>query len=247
MTMKTAYIFRLDDIAPNMKWDMMKRVKNLFDKYNVKPIIGVIPKNEDQDLKKYPICSFDFWKEMKNLSNQGWKIAMHGYEHLYDKHCKKNDYMGYGGRSEFVGHSFETQLNKLSLGLDILKKNKLNVEVFFAPNHTFDNFTIQACKQLGFKSIIDGYGLVPYYENEILFIPQLFYKLYSLPFGIQTMQLHINYFDESDFLKLSNFIEKNHKRIISYEKACELQRNSFTDKLLRLIIKKTLQFKRTII
>ena len=31
---ETGYIFRLDDIAPNMNWEMMKKVKNLFNKYS---------------------------------------------------------------------------------------------------------------------------------------------------------------------------------------------------------------------
>jgi len=244
---KTGYIFRLDDIAPNMNWGMMEKVKKLFIENDVKPILGVIPKNEDDELKKYPMCDFNFWNEIKNLNNQGWQIAMHGYEHLYDKYCKKNDYMGYGGRSEFVGHSYETQFKKLYSGLEVFRKQDLQVKIFFAPNHTFDHYTVQACKKLGFETIIDGYGLVPYYENDILFIPQLFYKLYYLPFGIQTIQLHINYFSEKDFFKLKNFIIKNKKKIISYKKACEAERDSTTDRMIRVLIKKTLQFKRIII
>ena len=96
---KEGYVFRLDDIAPNMNWKMMERVKKLFNTYKVKPIIGVIPKNEDQELKSYPMCAFNFWNEIKNLKNQGWEIAMHGYEHLYNKQNNKKDYMGYGGNS----------------------------------------------------------------------------------------------------------------------------------------------------
>ena len=148
---------------------------------------------------------------MKNLRSQEWEIAMHGYEHLYSIYCKKIDYMGHGGNSEFVGLPFETQLKKLSLGMEIFKKQNLEVKIFFAPNHTFDINTVKACKTVGFKSIIDGYGLAPYYENEILFIPQLFYKLYSLPFGIQTIQLHLNYFSDKDYLNLERFVKKNQK------------------------------------
>ena len=79
--MKTGFLFRLDDIAPNMRWDMMHKVKKLFNTYDIKPILGVIPKNEDKELKTYPMCTFNFWNEMKNLKNQEWEIAMHGYEH----------------------------------------------------------------------------------------------------------------------------------------------------------------------
>jgi len=66
-SLKCKILLRFDDIAPNMKWEMMSRVKNLLEKYDVKPIIGVIPKNEDNELKAYPKCSFNFWNEIKNL------------------------------------------------------------------------------------------------------------------------------------------------------------------------------------
>lgn len=244
LNQKAGYVFRLDDIAPNMRWEIMDKVKILFNKYNVKPILGVIPKNEDKELKLYPICKFNFWEEMKNLSNQGWVIAMHGYEHLYEIYCKKNDYLGHGGNSEFVGLSYDDQLKKLSSGIEIFKKKNIDIKVFFAPNHTFDLNTVKACKELGIKTIIDGYGLVPYYENQILFIPQLFYKLKSLPIGIQTIQLHLNYFSDSDYIDLEKFIIKNEKEIISYEDACKFQRDFFTDKIIRIIIKKALQLKR---
>ncbi len=244
---KKALIFRLDDIAPNMSWQMMERVKNLFNKYKVKPILGIIPKNEDKELMSYPLCDFDFWKEVKNFKKQGWEIAMHGYEHLYHKNSKKNDYLGHGGNTEFVGDSYDEQFKKLNQGLEIFKKQGIDVKIFFAPNHTFDKHTIEACKNLGFKSIIDGYGLAPYYENGIIFIPQLFYKLYTIPFGIQTIQLHLNYFSEKDYFKLENFVKKNQKEIISYEEACRAISDSFYDKFLRILTKKTLQVKRMLI
>ena len=33
--LKCRIIIRLDDIAPNMNWDMMKRTKDLFKKYKI--------------------------------------------------------------------------------------------------------------------------------------------------------------------------------------------------------------------
>ena len=244
--MKTNYIFRLDDIAPNMNWDMMSKVKKLFNDYNVKPILGVIPKNEDEELKKYPLCKFDFWEKMRELRNEGWEIAMHGYEHLYSIKCKKIDYLGLGGNSEFVGQPYEVQLKKLDQGLNILKQHNLDTKIFFAPNHTFDQNTINACRTLGFESFIDGYGITPYYENQILFIPQLFYKLYSLSIGIQAFQIHINYFSNKDYLKLEKFVKKNKEKIISYPQVSNLARNTTLDKFIRCFFKKTLQLKRSI-
>mgnify|MGYP000850637529 CR=1 FL=1 len=57
-----------------------------------------------------------------------------------------------------------------------ISSENLKIRVFFAPNHTFDNNTLLALKECGITEIIDGYGLMPYEENNIKFIPQLFYK-----------------------------------------------------------------------
>ena len=240
---KCRIIIRLDDIAPNMNWKMMSRAQNIFKKYNIKPVIGVIPKNEDKELKNYPICEFNFWDEIKYLKNQGWEVAMHGYQHLYEKNCNK-DYLGLGGKTEFANVPYETQLKKINFALDIFKKNNIEIKSFFAPNHTFDKNTIKACKFNGINSIIDGYGIAPYHEDDVLFFPQLFYRLYALPFGFQTLQIHLNYFDESDFLKFEKFIENNHKKIISFSEACNIYNNTFLNKSTKFFFKKILKFKR---
>ena len=38
---------------------------------------------------------------------------MHGDTHVYDKFGKKNDYFGHGGGSEFYGHTYNTQVEKI--------------------------------------------------------------------------------------------------------------------------------------
>ena len=50
----TGFLIRLDDIAENMNWDMMKQATDLFDKYNIRPVLGVIPNNKDAKLLSYP-------------------------------------------------------------------------------------------------------------------------------------------------------------------------------------------------
>ena len=44
----TGILIRLDDIAENMNWELMDRSEALFNKFNIKPVIGVIPKNQDK-------------------------------------------------------------------------------------------------------------------------------------------------------------------------------------------------------
>lgn len=239
-------IFRLDDIAPNMKWDYLMRAKKLFDFYNIKPIIGVIPKNEDSTLKKYPKCNFDFWNKIKELQNEGWEISMHGYEHLYTGNCKK-DYCQHGGNTEFAEYSFEDQYEKINNGLKIFKENNITVTSFFAPNHTFDFNTIKACKTLGIKTIIDGYGLKPYLENDTVFFPCLFYKLFSLPVGFQTIQIHLNYFNEEEFVNFENFIKNHNNKFVNFTEVKKIANKSFLNKISRNIIKFSLIYLRKII
>ena len=94
--------------------------------------------------------------------------------------------------------------------------------------------------------MIDGYGLAPFKLKEIKFLPQLFYKLYMLPLGIQSTQIHINYWKEKDLKIFKRFIEKNHKKIVNLDYAFSINNENFFLKILNLFIKQTLKIKRTI-
>ena len=126
----TGILIRLDDIAENMNWDLMEKSEILFDEYKIKPVLGVIPNNQDQNLLSYPKKN-NFWDLVRNWKNKGWKIAMHGLTHVYDKDTNKKDYFGYGGRSEFYGHSLEVQTEKIKMGLEKFKKEKIEIKSFF--------------------------------------------------------------------------------------------------------------------
>ena len=63
----TGILIRFDDIAPNMNWEIMDKCQTLLNKYNIKPLLGVIPKNEDMELLSYPKRD-NFWKIVKNTS-----------------------------------------------------------------------------------------------------------------------------------------------------------------------------------
>ena len=41
---------RMDDITPDMDWARFMRFKALCDQYNIKPLIGVVPDNNDAKL-----------------------------------------------------------------------------------------------------------------------------------------------------------------------------------------------------
>ena len=160
------------------------------------------------------------------------------------KILKKKDYFKYGGGSEFCGHSLETQMSRIENGLKKFRDEKIKIRSFFAPNSTYDKNTFAALKNLGINEIIDGYGLMPYTENQIKFIPQLFYKVFALPFGIQSTQIHLNYWKQKEFDNFERFIADNSKKIITYNQALEKINDSFFYTFINFLTKKTIQAKR---
>ena len=135
-------------------------------------------------------------------------------------------------------------ISKILLKINKLKKNNINIKTFFAPNHTYDETTFTALKQSGINEVIDGYGLLPYTYKQIRFIPQLFYKTVMLPIGIQSTQLHINYWDEKDFKKFEKFIVNNHKKIYSYNEVIKFVNDNYVFKIINITIEKILKLKR---
>ena len=125
-------------------------------------------------------------------------------------------------------------------GVFYLKKGN-RYKKFFAPNHIYDENTLKALKEKNIKIIIDGYGLFPFYKNDLLFIPQLFYKEIFLPFGIQSTQIHINYWDDIEFKKFEKFINKYHKKIVNLDYLISLTNPNSIQSITNYIVEKTLK------
>lgn len=236
----TGILIRIDDIAENMNWDLMDKCEVLFDKYNIKPVLGVIPNNQDQELMSYPRKG-NFWEKVRQWKKKGWEISMHGYTHLYSQTTNKKDYFGYGGNSEFFGQKFEIQKDKIEKGLQKFSNEKIKIRSFYAPNHTYDANTLKALKECKINNIIDGYGLMPYSNKGLYFFPQLFHKVILLPFGVQCTQIHLNYWKEIEFNNFENFIRKNKKKIISFDDAILKINDSMFYKLINFLFEKLLK------
>ena len=236
----TGLLIRMDDIAENMNWQYMDRCELLFDKFNLKPLLGVIPENKDPEFLKYPKNS-DFWSRVKSWKKKGWEISMHGYTHLYEKQTKKNDIFNYGGSSEFFGLDYQNQLNKIKLGLKKFKEKNISIRSFFAPNHTYDLNTLRALKECNIKIVIDGYGLFPYYKFDLLFVPQLFYKEILLPFGIQSTSMHINYWDIKYLNNFEDFINKNYNKVVDIDYILNLDEPNILKNSINYSVEKVLK------
>ena len=236
----TGLLIRMDDISEHMNWELMDKCETLFDQYKIKPLLGVIPINQDPELLKYS-RNDKFWERVQSWKNKGWEITMHGCNHIYTQKSDKKDIFNYGGDSEFYGLDYDIQLNKIKAGLQKFEEKKIKIRSFFAPNHIYDENTLKALKESEIKIVIDGYGLFPFYKNEILFIPQLFYKEIFLPFGIQSTQMHINEWNYNDFKNFSSFIEKNYKKIVNLNYIISLTNPSLIQKFTNFCVEKTLK------
>lgn len=207
--------FRLDDITPGMDIIKFNRMKEIFDKYNVKPLIGVVPDNKDSSLCLNP-ANIGFWDLIKNLQEQGWLIAQHGLNHYYIN--KNPGILRCNKYSEFAGLPYAEQLEKISRGKEILRSHGIYTDIFMAPAHSYDQNTLLALKANGFKFVTDGYARYPFDYKGIKFIP----CLHSLPekiSGLATVCIHTNTSGEEVFSKVENFIRNNRDTVIDFSEA----------------------------
>ena len=236
----TRYILRLDDIAPNMNWDRYFALKTLFDKYQILPLLGVIPDNQDPDFLKLPHCSFDFWGHIRERQQAGWDIALHGCHHRY--HTENKGLLGINARSEFAGLSYEDQYEKINHGLSIFATNGINTRIFMAPAHSYDKSTLRVLKTLGIDSITDGFSLFPYLKEGILYVPQLFATPRSMPFGVYTFCLHLNTMDDKTFKVIERFVQKEKSKIISFASAKAYALSHWLQQPIGLMLKRVLLY-----
>jgi len=216
--------FRVDDVFPRMDWEKFYDLKKLFDRYGIKPLIGIIPDNQNQNLNR-DLCRGDFWQEMRSLGENGWSIAQHGFTHeLFNL---DSGILGLNSRSEFSGDSFEVQKDKIKKGIDILSKNGIKTNIWMAPAHNYDENTLKALKDLGFKYITDGYSAVCYKKNGLLFIPAQTSKAIKLPFGVVTVVLHPATMSENEMQDLDVFIRKNRRSVVYYSEMLGQPANNF--------------------
>ena len=152
----TRLLIRMDDISENMNWKYMDKCETLFDKFNLRPLLGVIPENKDPELLKYPKNS-NFWKRVESWKKKGWEISMHGYSHLYERQTNKKDFFNYGGGSEFFGLNYEDQLYKIKLGLEKFREKNRSTDVL-----SFPSFIAKEIKKVREKKVYIGDIAVSY-------------------------------------------------------------------------------------
>lgn len=228
------YIIRLDDACPTMdrkKWDAIEKI---LDEHDIKPIVAVIPNNEDPEIK---IDEYDdaFWNKINNWQDKGWHIAMHGYNHFYVS--RESGLIPINKQSEFAGIHVETQREKIRAGGRILNDKKIKPQIWVAPSHTFDENTLKVLKEeTGIMVISDGLAFYPYSEKGFFWLPQQLWRLKKKFFGIWTVCFHPNVMNFNEIKNMEKFLNRYKNDFINdidelYKQYKNRQRNIF-DRIL---------------
>lgn len=229
--MSTIYLFRLDDISWDMNYENFCQIRDLFQKYGVRPLIGVIPHNEDTKLKcqvgREHISQEKFWAEMRELQQKhGWAIALHGYKHVYV--TDDGGMFGINPRAEFAGLPLSQQEEKIRAGKGILEANGLKIDAFMAPGHSMDWDTVKALKQNGILVVTDGCCAYPYKKKGVLFVPQVWPWPRKCLCGVITACFHINSWKPNLFEHLEIFLQKNLAHCGSFQEVVKAANESKT-------------------
>ena len=199
------YLIRLDDASDHMNTERWDRVERMLDENGVKPLVGVIPLNRDPMLLRFPEDP-GFWAKAQRWQEKGWRIALHGYEHVYSSDCAGINPVH--DRSEFAGHPLEVQRQKIRDGVQILKEKGLNPTAFFAPSHTFDWNTLEALRlESGIRVISDTVANDCYCRGGFTFIPQQAGRVRELPFQVTTICLHPNFTTAPELEEIEAFLK----------------------------------------
>lgn len=213
------YIVRLDDISWDMNYENYERIKDLLKKYDVRPLIGVIPNNEDESLKEFvrekKIGKDCFWEEIRNVQGkEGWCVALHGYNHVYL--TKDGGIFHINPRAEFAGLTYEKQNEKIKRGKLIFENEKIRIDAFMAPGHSLDWITVEALLNNEIRIVTDGFSYFPYKENGIWFVPQTSPWFRKGLIGVDTVCLHVNSWNDDHFDRLESFLRKNANKCIDF-------------------------------
>lgn len=212
--MTAHYLIRIDDMCPTQDGSRWNRLKKLLLDYHVRPLLAVIPDCRDPKLQlQNP--QRDFWEQMHFLSDKGWAIAQHGYQHVYVN--KNGGLLGITPKSEFAGLPYETQREKIEEGQKILRQHGLSTDIFVAPSHSFDHNTLRALSECSFRMISDGIALYPFWKNGLLWIPQLWWEPVEMSLGLHTICLHPQNLTESDFLAWEAFLKSHQDQLVDFE------------------------------
>lgn len=219
--MRTLLFIRLDDICETMNLSNFLRAKELLDRYEIKPLLGIVPFNQDPVLQVAEVDS-EYLKRITECKDAGWSIAMHGTYHVYDTTAK--GLVTKRPKSEFAGKPLTEQIALLKKGKEKMRQDGLDTDIFFAPGHSYDKNTVRALRETGFTVISDGRSHRKYRWLDMDFVPVRYFgwDLKKIKRGTLTSVFHLNGMSEADFEMMEEYIRRNREVIRNWSDTKEL-------------------------
>lgn len=244
--MTASYLIRMDDICPTMNWAVWDRIEAVFDNYSIKPILAVVPDNQDPQLM-VDAANDEFWQRVRGWQRKGWTVGLHGYQHKYE--TSNSGIVGLNARSEFAGITKALQVERISNGIAIMMSEGVVPNVWVAPGHSFDDNTINALVKNGINVLSDGFFFRPVTYRGALWIPQQLWRFRALPFGLWTVCFHHNSFNERNLLAFEADIFKYRSQIVAFDNVLATHpasESGIVDKLAAFLWLKLIRAKRWI-
>ncbi len=205
------FLIRMDDACPGMKRVHWDRMEEALDQLGIRPIVGVIPDNQDPEIECDPPDP-DFWARVRGWQERGWSIALHGLHHrLHRISPETENLVPLNDRTEFAGLPLEQQAEMLARGVEILEEQGVHPTLWMAPAHSMDRNTLEALRQATkIRVITDGLGRKPWTDQMgFTWLPQQRWTLpsRSSPFAalersVWTVCTHPSTLTEGDITRL---------------------------------------------
>lgn len=233
--MNNKYLIRLDDACPTMDRAKWQRMFDILDRYGVRPMVGIIPHNEDPK-QEIDTPDAEFWNKARQWQQKGYAIAMHGYNHCYISDKGLEGLNPLWARSEFVGVLYDVQKQKIRDGFRILSEHGVKPKYFFAPSHTFDENTLKALRECtDIRIISDTIATKPYIKDDFIFLPQLGGHCTEMKIsGIWTFCLHPSTMTDANFEDTERFLNVHKGKFVDFDSLDlnNLKGKGLLDKLL---------------
>lgn len=199
------YLLRLDDLCPTMDRMRWSWFADLIARYELKPILAVVPENRDPELMR-DRPDPEFWRTMQQMEGMGATIGLHGLRHQCSSQGRS--LIPLHGQSEFAGVAYAVQREWIGAGMQILRSHWLEPRVWVAPRHGFDGATCRALRENGLEIISDGWARQPFRRHGLTWIPQQLWEPVAKTDGVWTICVHPNTATERDVDRLRGFLDR---------------------------------------
>jgi hypothetical protein len=238
------YLLRFDDLCPTMDGDRWRRFVPLLRRFGIRPILAVVPDNQDPELR---ICPPDteFWAEMREWQAAGAAIGLHGYQHVCA--AEGQGLVPLHDWTEFAGVPKERQREWIRAGLGILAGQGLTAQVWVAPRHGLDWATVEALREEGIGVVSDGFARGPFRERGVTWIPQQLWGPVEKTDGLWTICLHANSATDEAVRELEGFLERFAGQFTCVERALQewaIRERSVGDRLFQARMLMRIRLKR---